>query len=162
MARYVGRYVRHPAIANRRITYFDGSIAKFYYDDEGEIVNVVMTADEFITALIQHIPEPHFKMVRYYGAYARRSKGRFGARIQSGIKQLTMYQFGLIKPILCPLCGGEVEFVWYCKKFIHDRCKGILRMPVNIPSYYRTKILCKFQSKFIQYDIVAYLRFLRA
>lgn len=116
VARYVGRYVRHPAIANRRITYFDGDIVKFYYDDEGAIVNVVMTADEFITALIQHIPPPQFKMVRYYGAYARGRKRCFGAKIQSGIKQLTLYKFGLIKPILCPRCKGELEFVWYCKK----------------------------------------------
>ena len=116
VARYVGRYVRHPAIANRRITYFDGQIVKFYYDDEGEIVDVVMTTEEFISALIQHIPPPHFKMVRYYGAYSRRRKGLLGSNLQSGIKQLTLYKFGLIKPILCPICHQEMEFVWYCKK----------------------------------------------
>ena len=116
VARYVGRYVRHPAIANRRITYFDGNIVKFYYDDEGQIVDVVMTTVQFITALIQHVPPPHFKMVRYYGAYSRRRKGYFGAKTQSGIKQLTLYRFGLIKPILCPICHREVEFVWYLKK----------------------------------------------
>lgn len=116
IARYVGRYVRHPAIANRRIIYFDGRTVKFYYDDEGEIVEIVKTADDFITSLIQHIPPPQFKMVRYYGAYARRKKGYFGARIQSSIKQLTLYRFGLIKQILCPVCHNEMEFVWYCKK----------------------------------------------
>ena len=116
VARYVGRYVRHPSIANRRITYFDGNIVKFYYDDEGEIVDVTMTVDEFISALIQHIPPPNFKMVRYYGAYSRKVKRRFGAKVQSGIRQLTLYRFGLIKPIYCPYCGKEMEFVWYCKK----------------------------------------------
>jgi len=116
VARYVGRYVRHPAIANRRITSFDGKLVKFYYDVEGEIVNVFMTTDEFITSLIQHIPPPNFKMVRYYGAYSRRRKGNYGAKLQSSIKQLTLYKFGLIKPILCPYCRNELEFVWYCKK----------------------------------------------
>jgi len=61
IARYVGRYVRHPAITNRRITYFDGQTVKFYYGDEGEIVDVVMTVEQFITALIQHIPPPHLR-----------------------------------------------------------------------------------------------------
>lgn len=116
VVKYVGRYVRHPAIANRRITYFDGKIVKFYYDDEGEIVEVAMEVEQFITALIQHIPLPQFKMIRYYGAYARRRKRHFGAKAQSSIKQLTLYKFGLIKPILCPHCHNEMEFVLYCKK----------------------------------------------
>ncbi len=38
VARYVGRYVRHPAIANRRITYFNGDEVHFYYDIEGELI----------------------------------------------------------------------------------------------------------------------------
>lgn len=116
VARYVGRYVRHPAIANRRITSYDGKTVKFYYDDEGEIIDIVMSVDQFISALIQHIPLPHFKMVRYYGAYSRRSKRYFGAKAQSSIKQLTLFKFGLIKPILCPFCREEMSFVWYCKK----------------------------------------------
>jgi len=116
IARYVGRYIRHPAIANRRITYFDGKNVMFYCDYDGEIVDVTMTVDEFITSLIQHIPAPNFKMVRYYGAYSRRGKRKFGLKCQSGIKQLTLYKFGLIKPILCPICHNEMEFVWYCKK----------------------------------------------
>jgi hypothetical protein len=79
-------------------------------------VDVVMTTEQFISALIQHIPPPNFKMVRYYGAYSRRGKKKFGLICQSGIKQLTLYKFGLIKPVLCPICHNEMEFVWYCKK----------------------------------------------
>jgi hypothetical protein len=116
IARYVGRYVRHPAIANRRITKFDGKIVEFCYDDEGKIVTIRMTVEEFISALIQHIPEPHFKMIRYYGVYSRRRKGKFKVKLQSSIVQTTLMKFGLIKPILCPICKKEVEFVWYCKK----------------------------------------------
>jgi len=116
IARYVGRYVRHPAIANRRITHYDGRMVKFYYDDEGEIVNVVMSVEGFISALIQHIPPPHFKMVRYYGAYARRVKRRYGAKVQSGIRQLNLYHFGLEKVKYCPCCHNELEFVMYLKE----------------------------------------------
>jgi hypothetical protein len=116
VARYIGRYVRHPAIANRRITYFNGREVHFYYDVEGEINNVYMTAEEFITALIQHIPPANFKMVRYYLAYSRRRKKSFHALLQSGIKQFTLYKFGLIKTILCPKCKNPMEFVMYAAK----------------------------------------------
>jgi hypothetical protein len=116
VSRYVGRYVRHPAISNRRITRFDGHHVYFYYEVEGEIVEVIMTSDEFISSLIQHIPEPNFKMVRYFCAYSRRRKGKLGSKLQSGIKQTTLYKFGLIKPILCPFCHYEMEYVLYCRK----------------------------------------------
>jgi len=33
-----------------------------------------MEVQEFIKALIQHIPDRNFKMIRYYGAYSRRIK----------------------------------------------------------------------------------------
>lgn len=116
VARYVGRYVRHPAISNRRITYFNGREVRFYYDSEGEIVDVSMSADEFITALIQHIPPSNFKMVRYYLAYSRRRKTCFGIKIQSDIKQLSLYRFGLIKEILCPKCHQPLIFIDYIHK----------------------------------------------
>lgn len=117
IAKYVGRYVRHPAIANSRIDYFDGKIVKFHYiNNEDERKEVVMFVEQFITALIQHIPPPQFKMIRYYGAYARRTKGRYGAKARSSIKQLNLYHFGLERTKYCPFCHNELEFVWYCKK----------------------------------------------
>ncbi len=117
ITKYVGRYVRHPAIANNRIDYFDGKVVKFHFisiDDERR--EVIMGVNEFINALIQHIPPPQFKMIRYYGAYARRTKERFGAKARSSIKQLNLYHFGLEKIKYCPYCHNELEFVWYCRK----------------------------------------------
>ena len=118
--RYLGRYVRHPAIANSRLTAFDGKNVSFFYEEhkETDIIrhDVTMFVDDFISALIQHIPEPQFKMIRYYGAYARRTKSIFKSYLQSSIKQMTLWIFGFRKEISCPYCGGEVEFVAYLKK----------------------------------------------
>ena len=65
VAKYIGRYVRHPAIANSRITDFDGKTVKFFYnehrDGKNERHDVVMDAKEFVLALLQHIPEKQFK-----------------------------------------------------------------------------------------------------
>lgn len=117
IAKYVGRYVRHPAIANSRIFYYNGKIVKFFYINNDEIrINVTMVVEQFISALIQHIPPHQFKMIRYYGAYARRAKGKYGARVQSSIKQLNLRQFGFEKIKCCPFCHNELEFVWYCRK----------------------------------------------
>jgi len=117
IAKYVGRYVRHPAIANSRIDDFDGKIVKFHFiNNEDERKDVVMSVDQFISALIQHIPPPQFKMIRYYGAYARGLKRKYGAKTHSSIKQLNLYDFGLEKIKCCPYCHHKLEFVWYCGK----------------------------------------------
>ena len=117
IAKYVGRYVRHPAIANSRIYSFDGNIVKFFYTDgEDKRVDVIMNVNEFITALIQHIPPSQFKMIRYYGAYARRTKRKYGAKVQSSIRQLSLLRFGFEKITKCPFCKGLLNFVAYCGK----------------------------------------------
>ncbi len=120
IAKYLGRYVRHPAIANSRLTFFDGRDVGFFYEEhrEEEVVrhDVIMHVDNFISALIQHVPEKQFKMVRYYGAYARRTKKIYKSYLQLSIKQTTLWIFGFRKEIKCPYCNGEVEFVMYMKK----------------------------------------------
>ena len=120
IAKYLGRYVRHPAIANSRLTSFDGKHVSFFYEEhreEGKIRHdVTMAVDDFISVLIQHIPEPQFKMIRYYGAYARGTKAKFGLSSQSSIRQWTLIKFGFYREIRCPYCSGEVEFVAYLKK----------------------------------------------
>lgn len=120
IAKYLGRYVRHPAIANSRITYFNGKTVKFYYEEEDEYGTktrhyVTMDVDEFITALIQHIPDRQFKMIRYYGVYARKHKKTFANYAsQSSITntfQDTLYMPGRRFKPKCPFCGGMLE-IW--------------------------------------------------
>jgi hypothetical protein len=36
---------------------------------------LIVTAEEFIAAIMQHIPEKSFQMVRYYGWYSNRARG---------------------------------------------------------------------------------------
>ncbi len=122
IAKYLGRYIRHPAIANSRIDFFDKEkgIVGFHYSDHEKIRhNVVMPVDEFITALISHIPPKNFKLIRYYGAYARRTRGTFKKHLQSSIEQTKLMIYGIKVPeriLRCPFCNGELEFVMYLKK----------------------------------------------
>lgn len=72
IAKYIGRYVRHPAIANGRIIkYNKRSVTFFYKDARGSNIMVRKSVRDFITGLVQHIPPKQFKTIRYYGAYAR-------------------------------------------------------------------------------------------
>ena len=86
----------------------------FFYEEhrEEEIIrhDATMHVDDFISALIQHIPEPQFKMIRYYGAYARRTKRMFNSYLQSTIKQITLWIFGFRREIRCPYCGGKILY----------------------------------------------------
>lgn len=119
IARYVARYIRHPAVANTRLHRYDGKAVTFWYEDrEGERHFVTMEVREFIKALIQHIPDRNFKMIRYYGAYSRRTKRRYSGYLQRSLRQATFEDF-VTKANKwapkCPNCGRKMTFVCYEK-----------------------------------------------
>ncbi len=75
LAKYAGRYVRHPAIANGRIINCNNNEVTFYCtnNQQNKLVITKSTAN-FIASLLQHIPPKQFKITRYYGAYSRNQK----------------------------------------------------------------------------------------
>jgi len=119
IARYVARYIRHPAVANTRLYRYDEKTVTFWYEDrEGERHFVTMEVQEFIRALIQHIPDRNFKMIRYYGAYSRRTKRRYSGYLQGSLRQATFEDF--VTKVnkwapTCPNCGRKMTFVCYEK-----------------------------------------------
>lgn len=74
--KYIGRYLGRPVIATSRIDDYDGSFVSFHYKrhEDNEPVTEKIPATEFIKKLIVHIPDKHFKMIRYYGLYAKPHK----------------------------------------------------------------------------------------
>ncbi|WP_449305990.1 IS91 family transposase, partial [Piscibacillus salipiscarius] len=74
--RYIGRYIRRPAIGMNRIVAYDGQFVTFKYEDktDGKEKHETVTVEEFIILLIRHIPDEQFKTIRHYGLYSRRSK----------------------------------------------------------------------------------------
>jgi hypothetical protein len=131
-AQYIGRYLARPAIAEYRITKYDGKVVKFWYEDHttGEIIERELTALEFIGKIIMHIPKKHFKMVRRYGLY-RRDLNKLAKKvvdIQRYYKEKTKNKIKVEKktwrqrliesfgknPIQCLKCGAEMELweIW--------------------------------------------------
>lgn len=74
--RYIGRYMRRPAIGLNRLVAYDGDFVTFTYIDKktGEEETETMMVEEFIQCLVRHIPDEQFKTIRHYGIYARKSK----------------------------------------------------------------------------------------
>jgi len=118
VSRYVARYVRHPAIANSRICGYDGEEVTFWYiDRDGSKHYKTMSVDNFIHAIIQHVPERQFKMIRYYGAYCRKWKSRYSRYLShSSISQCVIGKFCDNYVPRCPKCGSQMEFVEFFKK----------------------------------------------
>ena len=118
VAKYIGRYVRHPAIAESRISDYNGKTVTFYYEkDDGERVDVSMSVMEFIGRIIKFVPDRQFKMIRHFGLYSRRAFGK-AKKIMEELKLYNLervkYLEALIKNVWtlkCPECGGEVELI---------------------------------------------------
>jgi len=118
MVRYIGRYVRHPAVAESRIVSYDGKEVIFWYkDDDGVVHFVTMGVEEFIHAVIDHIPDEQFKTIRHYGVYSRGIKRKFKrlyGLVSIAQKKLTKIIgiSGSWAPV-CPNCGRKMELVWW-------------------------------------------------
>ncbi|MBU5334599.1 transposase [Anaerocolumna aminovalerica] len=74
--KYITRYLGRPVIAASRIDKYDGERVTFHYNrhEDGVLVTETVPALDFIKRLIIHIPEKHFKMLRYYEIYAKHHK----------------------------------------------------------------------------------------
>ena len=73
VAKYIGRYLGRPVIATSRIDSYDGQSVTFHYNrhEDGLLIHETISVMDFIKRLIRHIPDKHFKMIRYYGLYAK-------------------------------------------------------------------------------------------
>jgi hypothetical protein len=104
----------------------------------------VFEADEFITAITQHIPEKSFQLVRYYGWYSNRTRGdrlRGGRSVDDDVLpaggigdiiEIADYESRRIPspnwrecikkiwevdPLICPRCQGEMKIVSFITEY---------------------------------------------
>lgn len=88
--RYIGRYMRRPAIGLNRIVAYDGQRVTFSYKDktDGREKTETLTVEEFIIRLIRHIPDEQFKTIRHYGMYSRNKKAKIKALLTKWQKEV--------------------------------------------------------------------------
>lgn len=75
--RYLTRYIRHPAISNRRIVAYNGTHVTFSYEKYGKTSYKTMPKFDFIFSVLQHITPKYFKAISRIGLYSRRSKTKY-------------------------------------------------------------------------------------
>lgn len=80
--RYIGRYSKRACLSEYKITNIQGEEISFNYKDyknldfNGKpiVKELTLHYSEFFPRLLQHVPIPYSRLVRYYGLYAARSK----------------------------------------------------------------------------------------
>ena len=124
VVKYIGRYLGRPVIATSRIDKYDGEMVTFHYNrhEDEQYIEETIPAMEFIQRLIRHIPEKHFKMIRYGGIYARHreidsklyrdiSKSKHHTyRTFNPRRTAILSSFGY-DPLVCPDCQHRMEFL---------------------------------------------------
>ena len=124
VVKYIGRYLGRSVIATSRIDKYDGEMVTFHYNrhEDEQYIEETIPAMEFIQRLIRHIPEKHFKMIRYGGIYARhreidsklyRAISKSKHHIYHSFNQwrtAILSSFGY-DPLVCPDCQHRMEFL---------------------------------------------------
>jgi len=114
--RYIARYIRHPAISKSRIVDYDGKDVTFVYTRDNRKLIKTLPVFEFIANVLRHLPDKHFKVVRHFGLYARRCRGKYQAlmtQLRRFVRK-TIRRFSWRQnvtnltgrdPYQCPRCG---------------------------------------------------------
>ncbi len=90
--RYIGRYTKRAVLAEYRITHYDSErgLVRFAFRDyaqEGKTSFKTLPVLAFLGRLIRHIPDKHFKTVRYAGIFATRWREHYLAHARALLGQ---------------------------------------------------------------------------
>ena len=140
--KYISRYLGRPVIATSRIDKYDGEMVTFHYTrhEDDKTIEECIPAMDFIKRLIIHIPEKHFKMLRYYGIYAKHhkqekklrkcispEKKRFITRTLDWRNSILL-SFGY-DPLHCDTCGTSllVLEVYHKKTALFEQYRKVMK-----------------------------------
>ena len=78
--RYIGRYSKRACLSEYKITQMEGEIIGFSFKDykakdfygHPMVKEKALNYREFFPLLLQHVPLPYFRLVRYYGIYSNK------------------------------------------------------------------------------------------
>jgi hypothetical protein len=114
--RYIGRYSKRACLSERKITQMEGEFIGFSWKDYKNLdykglpieKEIVLHYRDFFPLLLQHVPLPRFRQVRYYGIYSNRGHlpREYFSEIETAPitwRSLQLSETGQ-DPLLCPHC----------------------------------------------------------
>ena len=124
--RYIGRYSKRACISEYKITNIDGENISFKYKDYKNLdfygkpieKEITLNYREFFPRLLQHVPLPYFRIVRYYGAYAARTKAVLNKTLVKKTNEISeieeneeIYEMAE-NPKICKNCNTEKTYLF--------------------------------------------------
>lgn len=123
--RYIGRYSKRACLSEYKITSIEGEHISFRYKDyknldyNGKPIEKVLTLhfSEFFPRLLQHVPLPFFRVVRYYGVYAARTKAVLNRCYVDPMPEAVVEEVAEayelpVNPKYCPTCNLEKSYLY--------------------------------------------------
>jgi len=148
--KYIGRYTKRPVIAETRIISCTEKWVIFMFKDYnqgGRSNRKSMRLFTFITYLTNHIPEKHFRVIRAYGLFSNRLKGKLLFLTRRALNQKEPIKFihsswrkrtknrERKDPLVCKVCNIEMVLVFVCFTYQYDMNKKLgLKPDEVIPS----------------------------
>jgi len=120
--KYLARYLKRPPIAEAKLRHYDGNTVRFAYLDHATKTyrQFKCSAEDFIARFIQHIPDIHFRLIRYYGFLANCVRAKLLPLVDQFTQQdntqetptpswssLLLTHFKL-HPLICILCQSPM------------------------------------------------------
>ncbi|APC90613.1 Mobile element protein (plasmid) [Vibrio parahaemolyticus] len=118
--------MKRPPISGSRLHHYSqGGQLTFEYLNHrtGEKEMLTLAAEDLICRLIEHIPDKHFKMIRYYGFLSNRRRGEMLPKVYDALEMeskaapaLPCYasmlkKYAKVDPYECLFCRDRLEFV---------------------------------------------------
>lgn len=124
VVRYIGRYSKRACLSEYKITNIEGEYLSFKHknykktDESGKPAEEILRLHykEFFPRLLQHVPHPYFRVVRYFGIYSNRLRSKVrqmaeGTEITADTAvspaEESNSSAGCSEKIICRHCGFE-------------------------------------------------------
>lgn len=118
---YFGRYLKRPPVSLSRLDHYGGGDVTLTYNSHKtkRLERLKMSLDTFIEKFIQHIPDKHFRMIRYYGFLSHAKRGELLEKVHTlvghEVENRPKITFAMMfkrftgeRPLNCLLCGARL------------------------------------------------------
>ena len=119
--RYIGRYSKRACLSEYKITNMNGNYISFKHKDYKDLGKdkrpkekiLSLHYSDFFPRLLQHVPPPYFRIVRYYGVYSNHGNipEEYFSKSQEEIIEITEEELQKKNPLYCDYCHQDKVYI---------------------------------------------------